>query len=104
MKVVFDLWVLNENHEKGYTVEQELMFKTFYEFIYDRLVYLWNEIEAEEKDKPNGSICIMVELLKKIISFHGYSESLTEKLKGSFNERDGALLAQRFDEAFNYLN
>jgi hypothetical protein len=105
MNVIFDIWILNPNHEKGYTKEEELIFKTAYEFVYDRVVYLYDEItDEEEKTTSPKPPCILVEFKRRRISFHGYSERLIEKLKGSFNENDGELLAQRFDKAFDYLS
>lgn len=101
MIVVFDIWVMEPGRQ--YSPQEELLFKTFYELVYDRLVYLWDEIENEEKLRAAENPCIMVELVKKRLSFHGYTPALTEKLKGSFNENDSIMLSQRLDEAFKHF-
>ncbi len=101
MRLIFDVWVL-DNGKGKYTLDQETMFRTVYEYIYDKVFHLLPEIdEANEKDE---TACIMPELLKKRIGFHGYSPELEKKLLDCFDEDSTAELAVRFKEAFAYLN
>ena len=101
MRLIFDVWVI-DNGKVKYTMEQETMFKTVYEFIYDKVYHLLPQIdEANERDE---TACIMPELLKSRIGFHGYSPELERALINCFDEKSTAELAIRFKEAFAYLN
>ena len=104
MVIIFDIWVLNPQPEGGYSPEEELIFKTIHDFVYDRIVFMCDEITKEEDENTGKSPCIMIELIKKRLSFNGYSPRLTQKLKGCFNENDSVILGQRFDEAFSHFN
>ena len=102
MVIVFDIWVLNPG--ETYSPEEEVVFKTIHDFVYDRIVFLYDEITKEEEVRKEQSPCVMIELIRKRLSFNGYSQQLTEKLKGCFNDNDWVLLGQRFDQAFGFLN
>lgn len=105
LPIFFDLWLLDENNQlANISYEEEIMFETIFNFVFERIALLEAEIDKEEKEDPQKSSCIMIEILRKRISFNGYSDILTEKLKSCFNQRDEQILALRFDEAFRYLN
>jgi|ERR1700743_857414 len=102
MIILFDLWVLNP--DENYSPEEKIMFNTIHEFVHDRIVFLYDEITKEEEERKKDSPCIMIELIRKRLSFNGYSPELTQKLKGCFNNNDWELLGKRFDDAYGFLN
>jgi hypothetical protein len=104
MIILFDLWVLGQEQMKHTSFEEELVLKTIFNFVCDRIILLEKEIDQEEEGRKEGDCCIMIEIIRKRISFNGYSEKLTEKLKNCFTKNDSEILALRFDEAFSYLN
>lgn len=104
MRVMFDLWALYPDKIKTMTFEEQKVFETIFNFIYDRILILDNEITQEEAGTKDSDVFIMVEILNKKIVFHGYSESLKERLMGCFNENDEKILQERFAEAFAFLN
>lgn len=79
---------------------EEKVFETFFNFVYDRIYLLDAEIEKEEISDPSESKAIIVEILKRRISFKDYSPELTEKLQSCFTEHDHKILELRFKEAF----
>ena len=101
MRILFDLLVLN-NGKKKYTLDEEKMFETIHNFIYDKTFTLLEETDAVEE--KNDTACIMAEILNQRISFNGYSKELEDKLKECFDENATKELQERFKEAFAYLN
>ena len=104
MKLLFDLWVLHPEKIKEASPEEELVFETIWNFVHDRIYILDKEIGMEEELYKENDPCILIEIIKKRLSFNGYSDELTEKLKSCFTENDEKILAMRFEEAFSYLN
>ena len=103
MRIIFDVWIGAK--DVVFSVEEEILFTTIFDFVETRLMPLKEEMDNEEEAKgANPNICVMIELAKKRISFLGYSASLIEKLKSSFNENDEKILKLKFDDAFSYLN
>jgi hypothetical protein len=84
--------------------DEEKIYKTFYEFVYDKIIVYDAEIEREEQNKASGTIGIIIELQRKRVSFVGYSEDLTSKLQKCFTSEDHNDLSKRLGEAFDYLN
>jgi hypothetical protein len=109
MKILVDLWVLDENNRLGnLSFEEEIFFKTIWEFVYDRVHILEAEIDKEESEAdasdPENALCIMIEIIRKRLSFNGYSQQLRDKLMACFNDNDQQILNQRFEQAYGYLN
>ncbi|MGH2565660.1 MAG: hypothetical protein ACRDE8_09845 [Ginsengibacter sp.] len=106
MTILFDLDVLDRERMQRLSFEEEKIFETIFNFVFERIKPLENEIDKEEKelDSAENPMCIMIEIIRKRVAFNGYSERLIEKLKQCFNENDSEILALRFDEAFSYLN
>ena len=92
MNVLFDVWAKFGTDAK-YTPEEEIAFETIYNYIYDRIVFMWDEIEAEEKDETIHK-AIIVYLLERPMKIYpkGYSEKLHNMIIGCFNENDAELL------------
>jgi hypothetical protein len=105
MNVLFDVWA-KHGLEAKYSPEEEVAFEAIYNYIYDRIVFMWDEIEAEEKDESNQK-AVMVYLLEQPMKIQpiGYSEKLHEKIVGCFNEKDADLLWESVAEALRrFLN
>jgi hypothetical protein len=96
MRIIFDVWFAKTADQM--TAEENLLVRTIHDFIYERLKILTDEMNKEEQI-DNRAVYVELEQVK--IYYRGYSAELTEKLKSCFNERDGLMLLQRIDEAFN---
>ena len=106
MTIIFDLDVLDQKAMQDLSYEEEKVFETIFNFVYERIKPLESEIDKEEEmyfSKKNP-MCIMIEIIRKRVAFNGYSKELVDKLKGCFTENDSEILALRFDKAFSYLN
>ena len=101
MKIVFDLWVLNKGQRK-FTLDERKMFEAIHNFIYDKTFHLLEETVAAEAE--DCTACTMAEILKKRISFNGYSPDLERRLLQCFDESSTDELQKRFTDAFAYLN
>lgn len=102
MRVIFDVWI-RDNGKVKYTPEQEILFKTIYEYIYDRVHHIIDEIDQEEANEKPGDKpkAIIVYLLKKPYAILPtlYSEKLHNRIVGSFNENDARLLWESVAQA-----
>lgn len=92
MHVLFDVWG-KFGVEANYSPEEQIAFEAIYNYIYDRIVFMWDEIEAEEKDETVQK-AIVVYLLEKPMKIQprGYSDKLHNRIVGCFNENDAELL------------
>jgi len=93
MNVLFDVWALYEN-DHVYTDLEERMFESIYNYIHDRILILDNEIEKEEISNKDAAILVYLCTDPKAILPKGYSEKLTNRILGCFNENDVSLLWQ----------
>jgi hypothetical protein len=104
MRILFDVFLKNPKKVDNMTLDEQTLIEAVSKFVEDRLRVLEDEIDAEENSDPNSDCCIIVELLRKRISYFQYSPALTEKMKSCFTEKDGPLLWEKVTQAFNYLN
>ena len=101
MRVVFDVWI-RDNGKRIYTPEEEVLFESIFNYIYDRIHLFIDEIDNEElTEDPKRPHAIMVYLLQEpyAIQPNGYSELLCEKIVGSFNENDNQLLWESVEKS-----
>ena len=93
MHIIFDLDIKYPGFYEKLTIEQKAVLDAIWHHVYDRIVYLFDEIEKEEKEgKPAKAIVIYLMNSPKAIQPRGYSDRLCEKINGSFNEKDTELL------------
>ena len=103
MRILFDVWI-RDNGSVVYTQEQEALFEAVHHYIYDRLYLLIDEIDKEElredEDKPKA---IIVYLLKHPYAIQParYSDELSARIIGSFNEKDAQLLWESVAKALS---
>jgi len=97
MRVLFDVWVKFGADINNYTESESQVFESIYKYIYDRIVFMWDEIELEET--TNQKCAIMVYLMESPMKIQprGYSDKLTERVLGCFNDNDAALLWDSVD-------
>lgn len=106
MRLLIDLWVLEEQDStKKLSLDEETFLKTIWEFVYDKVYHLEQEIDKEEeKETEENPMCIMIEVIRKRLSFNGYSQELRDKLMGCFDENTQQQLNERLEQAFAFLN
>ena len=104
MRILFDIWILDPSKIDNMSFEEQTFLETLFSFVDERLIILEDEINKEEASKKEGDCVIIIEILNKRIAYHGYSNTLTEKMKNCFTEKDSIILSQRLEKAFNYLN
>ncbi len=108
MRVIFDIWIRDE-FEGKYSPEQEVLFETVFNYIYDRVHHIIDEIDAEEAlgDKEGNPRAIIVYLLKKPYAIQParYSDKLHNRIIGCFNENDARLLWESVADALlSFMN
>lgn len=104
--MLFDIWI-RDNGTVTYTPEQELLFKTIWEYVYDRIAFLATEMDSEEDGEVQPKKAVVIYLLERPnkIQPKGYSDRLCEKINGCFNERDAELLWKSVaDKLTSFLN
>lgn len=91
MNIRVDVWEKFPGYE--YQPSEESAFRAIWNFVYDRVFVLLEEIEKEESADKNQKV-IMIYLMNhpKRIQCTGYSNALTKKINMSFNETDVSLL------------
>lgn len=103
MNMLFDIWI-RDNGQVTYTPEQDLLFETIWNYAYDRIAFLVDEIESEEaaSTKPPA---IVIHLLQRpyAIQPHGYSDKLHDRICGCFNDRDAELMWKDVEEKIKSL-
>ena len=106
MNIFFDLDIKYPGFFNKCKPEEQAALQTIWNYVYDRIVYLDNEIEAEEQDK-SVSKAIVIYLMKHpyAIQPRGYSQRLSDKINGLFNENDAKLLWESVEKALkSFLN
>ena len=53
MRVIFDVWI-GDNGQVKYTPEQEILFESVFNYIYDRVHHIIDEIDKEEAEEQSG--------------------------------------------------
>ncbi len=94
MRVIFDVWI-RDKFEGKYKPEEEILFESVFNYIYDRVHHIIDEIdEEEEHEEPGKSKAIIVYLMEKPAKIvpARYSEKLTDRILGCFNENDAKLM------------
>lgn len=104
MNVLFDVWGKFGTGEGIYTPEEESVFESIYNYIYDRIVFMWDEIEEEERQGESQK-AILVYLLESPMKIQprGYSEKLHNRIVDCFNERDAELLWKSVENSLKRL-
>ena len=105
MIILFDVWNKFGATAK-YSPEEEIVFKSVYDFIYDRIYFMDAEIEKEENEATD-TIGIFVYLMSSpmIVLPVGYSNKLHNRIVGSFNENDVRILWESVQDSITrFLN
>ena len=104
MNIFFDLDIKFPGIYEKSKPEEKLALETIWNYVYDRVILLYDEIEKEESidDKPKA---IMIYLMNdpRAIQPRGYSDALCDKINGCFNENDAKLLWDSVDKALQSL-
>lgn len=104
MNILFDLEIKFPELFQNCKPEEETALRTIWEYVYDRVAFLANEMDAEEKMDDKGKALVIYLMNKpKAIQPRGYSDSLCNKLIGCFNENDARLLWESVDKALSSL-
>lgn len=93
MIVLFDVWA-KFGADKVYSDIEERIFESVYNYIHDRILILDKEIELEEIQNSEAAILVYLMTEPKAIVPKGYSDKLTNRILGCFNENDTNLLWQ----------
>ena len=105
MNMIFDVWI-NYRGKLNHSAEQKLLLKTIWEYAYGRVALLVDEIEEEEKE-DKYSKAIVIYLMKRPYSIQprGYSDKLTEKIIGCFNDNDAKIMWESVaDKLLSFMN
>jgi hypothetical protein len=104
MRILFDLEIKFPGMFEKCKPEEQLALRTIRDYVYDRIVVLADEMDAEENedDKPK-SVVIYLMNKPKAIQPRGYSDALCDKINGCFNENDAKLLWESVDKALQSL-
>jgi hypothetical protein len=104
MNLLFDIWIKYPDY-KDYKPEEELAIKTIWEYVYDRIFLLIDEMEAEENNGNGISKAVVIYLMNvpKAIQPRGYSDKLCDKINACFNENDGKLMWESVEQSLKGL-
>ena len=106
MNIRFDLELKQKDFLKKSTNEEIIILRTISDYIYYRIAFMEDEINAEEKESDlTKGIYFCLSKQPHSIKVIGYSKRLTEKIYGSFNENDATLMWKSVEkELLKYLN
>lgn len=104
MRMLFDIWIKFPGYN-DYKPEEEVALETIWNYVYDRVYPLIEEIEKEEAVEDGISKAIIIYLMNepKAIQPRGYSDQLCKKINSCFNENDGKLLWLSVENALSGL-
>lgn len=82
------------------SLEEQTALETIWNYVYDRIFVLIDEIENEEtaNEKPKA-IVIYLMGKQRAVQPGGYSKDLNEKILNCFNENDAKLLWEKVNES-----
>ena len=106
MNIFFDLDIKFLGFFDKCLPEEQAALQAIWNYVYDRIVFLIDEIELEEAQSDNPK-AIMIYLMNdpKAIQPNGYSQKLCDKINGCFNENDRELLWKSVETAIKpFLN
>ena len=106
MNIFFDLDIKFPGFYDKCSKEEQIALEAILNYVYDRVVFIHNEIEEEEnQDKTPKAIMIYLMQSPRAIQPRGYSKELSGKIIGCFNDKDAELLWQSSDNALKrFLN
>ena len=92
MNLTFDVWI-KYGDEAKHSPEQKLLLRTIWDYAYNRISLLVDEIEEEER-KDNKPKAIVIYLMRRphVIRPRGYSDELTQRIIECFNDKDAELM------------
>ena len=104
MDLLFDLDLLAPEKMANLSFEEEKVLETIYNFVFERLMVLQDEVDKEDSQPKPIPSSIIIEIKRQRISFNYYSDELTDKLMSCITPGDQLILNNRLKQAFDYLN
>ena len=104
MNIFFDVHILNPSLHNTATIKQNTLLETVYNYVYERISILKDEIEKEELECNNfKKPAIVIYLKNKTIKACNYSQTTHDKIVSCFNKNDADIMWSRVNEAIQNL-